>query len=237
MYKNIIRFIIIVVILLLVFGGCKNQIKDKIITSLGGYTQVTYKQSVDTLISKFDSIYIEYDSVRTYAELGEQRLLSNYKLQIDKNKHLSQALTKALSKGKIVVTNQIGVLRDTILDRIYTQSNRISDTLIEGNIVTYINPLTCEIMSQNFDYKPKFPIIVKEYVTIEKTIEKTLSNKKTFNIGGGLTVTNKKDIGVLGVYQFPNLIQIQGGYTWDITKDLNTVPKNNTLSVSIIKLF
>ena len=58
--KRIVQGILIVVLILLLLHSCEGC-KGKIIEGLGGYTEKTYKETIDTLEVRRDSIFYKYD--------------------------------------------------------------------------------------------------------------------------------------------------------------------------------
>lgn len=223
--KRIVQGILIIVLILLLLHSCEGC-KGKIIEGLGGYTEKTYKETIDTLEVRRDSIFYKYDSLKTVVDkIVEPKVLINYVPTYKKP-------TSTSTKGK---PNQQP--KPTPIDSVYAYYQPISDTLIEGKITTIVNIGNSKIVAQSLEYKPKFPIIVKEYVTIEKTKEVTIANKPKNRIGLGLGAASNNTIGATGVFQTKKLWQYQAGYSWG-NQNLNPAnSKVGIIEVKIIKLF
>ncbi len=223
--KSLVQGIIIVGLLWLLWTLGEQWLRPFVIKQLGGYTSKEYKETVDTLEIRRDSIMWKYANLETKVENLSEPVVQ-YKYVYTK------PLSSTLTKGKQIPTAQEAIT----VDKVYTYSQSITDTLIDGNIKTVINLADCKIIEQSLNYKPKFPIIVKEYITIEKTKETTLSNKRTL-LGVGIVGNSKAGIGILGVYQTKNLWQIQAGYHLTSKRLLIEDTNKKEVSLAIIKLF
>ena len=223
--KRIVQGILIVVLILLLLHSCESC-KGRIIEGLGGYTEKTYKETIDTLEVRRDSIFYKYDSLKIIVDkIVEPKVLIKYIPTEVKT-------TSSSTKGKL---NQQP--EPAPIDSVYAYYQPISDTLIEGKITTIVNIGNSKIVAQNLEYKPKFPIIVKEYITIEKTKETTIANKPKNRVGIGLGAASNNTIGATGVFQTKKLWQYQAGYSWG-NQNLNPVNSQvGIIEVKIIKLF
>ena len=226
-----VRGIIILIILWLLWTMGGTWLKPTIIKGLGGYTNSEYKETVDTLEIQRDTIYLKYSKLETLVENMQEPIIKYKYKYIDKSVVQKGKESSSTTKGKQSLDPPI--MQE--VDSVYAYSQVVGDSLIDGNIHTIINLSNCKIIEQKLIYKPKFPIIVKETITIEKTKETTLENKKT-NIGFGGTATSRATIGVLGVYQTKELWQIQLGYNW-VNKRIIDDKNKTEVSLSIIKLF
>jgi hypothetical protein len=223
--KRIVQGIIVVVAIILLSKSCEGC-KGRIIEGLGGYTEKTYKETIDTLEVRRDSIFYKYDSLKTVVDkVVEPKVL--YKYVPVQGKQPTTSI-----KGKTPTT-----IPTAPIDSVYAYYQPLSDTLISGKITTIVSLKDCKIVEQSLEYKPKFPIIVKEYITIEKTKETTIANKPKNRVGIGLGAATNNTIGATGVFQTKKLWQYQVGYNWG---NLQIIPDKTTsgiIEVKIIKLF
>lgn len=223
--KRIIQGIVIIVVILLLLQACEGC-KGKVIEALGGYTEKTYKETIDTLEVRRDSIFYKYDSIKTVVDkIVEPKVIYKYVPVGGKN-----STSTIKGKGRTTIPNPP-------IDSVYAYYQPISDTLIEGKITTIVSLQNSKIVEQSLEYKPKFPIIVKEYITIEKTKEITIANKPKNRVGIGIGAATNNTIGATGVFQTKKLWQYQAGYSWG---NLNIIPDKNQMGiieVKIIKLF
>lgn len=207
--RNIVTILTIIVILLTITN---TKIKNFIIKSLGGYTEIVETTTIDTLEIKVDTTAIINYWVKANAQLFEPKIVKQIITEYD---------TIKIDTGNIIIPI------DNIVE-LYSYSNSISDSLIDGNINTFIDFNNNKIVSQNLDYKPKFPIIITKTIPIIKTV--TQEYKNPYNIGIGGKLTTLGDYGVIGAYQTNKGWQLQGGYTFSN----NT---SNYIEVGIIKFF
>lgn len=226
--RAIVRTIIIIIILWLIWTLGKDWLRPTIIKGLGGYTNREYKETVDTLSIQRESIMYKYANLETLVEnMQEAKVVYKYKYK-DRYKDSTSSTTKG---------NQSPNAHDIYeADSVYVYTQGISDTLIDGKIRTVIDMSNCKIVEQSLNYKPKFPIIVKETVTIEKVKETTLSNKKA-HIGIGGVVSSKANVGVVVAYQTKSLLQFQVGYNLINNQVVTDKTRKNEISIGIIKLF
>lgn len=217
--RNVI-VISIAILIALLLQCCGRNVKGGLIRSLGGYTQQDVKETIDTISIKTDTVFYAGDTIRTIIEVIKEPIL------VTKWKNQSQSSFK----GKLNPENPL-------IDSVYVYNQPVSDTLIEGNIKTIVNLKTSKIVQQSLDYKPKFPIFINKTITIEKVIEKTLTNPPRNKYGIGITGTNQAEVGGLLVFQTKKNWQYQGGYLLGANKALNNDYKQGTITVSIIKLF
>ena len=223
--KRIVQGIIAVVVIVLLMQACKGC-KDNVIEALGGYTEKTYKETIDTLEIRRDSIFYKYDSIKTVVDnIVEPKVITKYV-------PIGNSSTATSTKGKGFKQPQ-----PTPIDSVYAYFQPISDTLIEGKITTIVNLQNSKIVEQSLEYKPKFPIIVKEYITIEKTKEVTIANKPKNRVGLGLGAATNNTIGATGVFQTKKLWQYQVGYNWGNTQIIPNQQTQGIIEVKIIKLF
>lgn len=225
---NIIRGIVFLFILGVIWLIGKDWLKPNLIKALGGYTAKDYKETVDTLSIQRDSFYAKYARLTLKVETikpAEVIYVPKYIKSTDNN-------TSIPPKGK-----QQNLPSDKVeIDSIYRYFQAISDSLIDGNIETIIDPINCKMTSQSLVYTPKFPTIVKETITLEKTKETTLYDKPKAKIGIGINGTTDKKVGGILLYQTPKGIQFQGGIQFN-TKDFIPNKNKKEFSVGIIKLF
>lgn len=216
--KRIGRVIIVAILIWLMFIFLGDWVKPKVIKALGGFTAVEYKTTIDTLEIKYDSIFYKYNTVKGKVDTIYEPIIV-YKDKI-----------KVVIKD--VVTGEV-TENETTFDRLYSYQNPYNDTLISGIITTKVNLNDCKIVFQGLEYKPKFPIIVKEYITIEKKVIETLYDKPSAKIGIGALSTFKGNVTAVGVYQTPSNWQYIGGYTKDVTNPID----KGAVTIGIIKLF
>jgi hypothetical protein len=222
--KNIARIVIIIILLLFVFHLAKDWLRPKIIKTLGGYTDKEVSSKIDTLERRYDTLYFDYQNIISNASISKRDTLTNYVIKWE---------TKFINSGQIFTKDTI-----TRISEAYISFNTIDDTLISGKIKTVINASNCEIVEQNLDYKPKFPTLVKEYITVKETITETLTNEPKIKLGIGADATFNRDFSLFGVYQSKNNWQIQGGYQWNTeTFDRNNIRNTGAIKVGLVKLF
>jgi len=229
--KNKILNIVIIVIVILLLLRCDNKvIKNKIITSLGGYTEKEYAKSIDTFRR----------TVKIYADSTKRLVLNVNELntrKIDSNYRVTRTPTLSTIGNRNNKQN-IPMQVDSVISVAYTTLNTVSDTLIHGTIKTVINAQNCEIVEQSFEYQPKFPILVKEYITIKEKETEVISNKNKNKIGIGSNADSNGNIGVFGVYQTKSNWQVQGGVLQSINKDvLSNTSNPRYIQIGIVKLF
>lgn len=216
--KRIGRVIIVVILIWLMFIFLGDWVKPKLIKVLGGYTASEYTTTVDTLETRYDSIFYKYKTVKGKVDtIYEPKIV--YKDRI-----------KVVTKD--AVTGDVSVI-DSTFERVYSYQNPYNDTLINGIITTKVSLNDCKIVFQGLEYTPKFPIIVKEYITIEKKVTETLFDKPKAKIGIGALSTFKGNVTAVGVYQTPSDWQYIGGYTKDVTNSID----RGAVTIGIIKLF
>jgi len=228
--NKIIRYAIIgVAILLLLFLIFGNWFKPWLITQLGGYTKQETTSRIDTISIVSDTTKIKYAELLIKVD----SLLARKEV---KNYVYTYPTTVINSDGsKTTVTHT-----DT-LPLVYSHENPYRDSLIDGKILTVINPIDCKIIAQSLLYTPKFPQYITNTITVKETVTNTLSKEERALIGIGINVNNDNYAGLRAVYQTKNKWQFQGGYdiNTNATKNSDIVidrPKG-VVSLSLIKLF
>lgn len=216
--KRIIQVIGVVILIWLLFVFLGDWAKPKLIKVLGGYTAREYTTTIDTLETRYDSIFYKYKTVKGKVDtIYEPKIVYKDRIKV---------ITKDPISGSV---SEI----DSTFERVYSYQNPYNDTLISGIITTKVNLNDCKIVFQGLEYTPKFPIIVKEYITIEKKITETLFDKPKAKIGLGALGSFKGNVTALGVYQTPSNWQYIGGYTKDVTNPID----KGAVTVGLIKLF
>ena len=219
--RRSVQAIMILILIWLLWSFGNYWLRPMIIKGLGGYTARQVQERIDTLEVKRDTVWLKHKEVETkVVNIEKPVVVYKYKTLPNPN-----------------TTGKNSPSSSSLLDSVYTYSHVISDTLINGNIETVVNPIDCKIIAQKLKYKPKFPIIVKEYITVEKTKTETLYDKPKAKIGIGLTGTSNNEIGGLGVYQTSKNWQIQGGYIKSLNSNVYSSNTSGNITVSIIKLF
>jgi hypothetical protein len=208
--KRNITTILVVLILLLLLGNTK--VKNFAIKALGGYVIQETTITIDTVSIKIDTSAIIDEWRSLNVELFSPVIVIDTTI-IKKDTTINNIPTTTL-----VVT----------LDSLSKYQNTVSDSLIDGVITTIIDYRKRKLLSQNFDYKAKFPRFITKTITVEKNTTTTLKNP--YNIGLGTKINTLGDIGVLGAYQTNKGWQFQGSYNFGA----NT---NNYIDVGIIKFF
>lgn len=207
--KNIIP-ILIVLVLLLLLGNVK--VRNFTIKALGGYTEQETITTIDTTSIKVDTTYIIDKWISANVNLFKPTIIKDTTINID---------TTIINMDTIINYN-------VNINDLYKYENTVSDSLIDGIITTLIDFKNSKLLSQNFDYKPKFPKFITKTVTIEKVTTNTLKNQ--YNIGLGAKLNTLGDIGILGAYQTNKGWQFQGSYNFGAIT-------NNYIDVGIIKFF
>ena len=206
--KNLVP-ILVVLILLLLLGNIK--VRNFTIKALGGYVEQETTVTIDTTITVDTSAIID-KWVSANVELFKPIIIKDTTINVD---------TTIINMDTIINYN-------VNINDLYKYENTISDSLIDGIITTLIDFKNQKLLSQNFDYKPKFPKFITKTITVEKNTTTTLKNQ--YNIGVGAKLNTLGDIGVIGAYQTNKGWQFQGGYNFGA----NT---NNYIEVGIIKFF
>ena len=235
-WKRIGFIILITILILLLLNQCGSEIRSWSIKQLGGYTKSEYKETIDTLSIKYDTLFTNYSKLQIQAEIGEQKLLNNHKIKLPINVGNKVISTSSPLKGKTTETQPKTVYQDSIVSAVYAQINPVSDSLIDGNITSYVNPSDCKIIAQSLDYTLKKPTIVKT-ITIEKSKETTLSDKPIPKIGIGVKGSTNYYFGLLGAYQTKTNWQFQGGYVWNTNTELSPDKNKGVITFGILKLF
>lgn len=220
-YTNI-KVIVAIIVTIILLAKCSGDWKGKVINTLGGYTARDVKTTIDTISIKRDTVWAKPDTIRLKAE----------KIVVPQvvYKYVPTPSTSS-SKGEPLPP----------LDSVYVYNQPFSDTLINANIKTVVNINNAKIVAQNLEYTPKFPTIVKEYITIKETTTETLYNKPRNKIGIGISGSNNNQIGGTGVFQTKKDWQYQVNYSWGSGTLIPTQDyikgNNGVVTVSIIKLF
>lgn len=207
--KNIVP-ILIVLVLLLLLGNIK--VRNFAIKALGGYVEQETITTIDTTSIKVDTTFIIDKWISANVELFNPTIIKDTTINVD---------TTIINLDTIINYN-------VSINDLYKYENTISDSLIDGIITTLIDFKNQKLLSQNFDYKPKFPKFITKTITVEKNTTTTLKNK--YNVGVGAKLNTLGDIGVLGAYQTNKGWQFQGAYNFGA----NT---NNYIDIGIIKFF
>jgi hypothetical protein len=188
-----------IVILFLLLFLLKDWVTPTVINALGGYTNKEVSRKIDTLQSTFDTIRANYERRLVKAE--------NF-TKVKDTEYIDRVIIKYVDKEG----NIKEVEKDIKLDSVYRYTSIVNDSLIEGTIYTVINAKNYDMVAQNLDYKPKFPIIVKEYIPIKETITETLSTPKKPEIGIGVKANTLQGAGIGLLYQTKDNWQFQAGY-------------------------
>lgn len=216
--KDNIKYILIIGCILLVgyFIIFSNKTKNFIIKSLGGYTFLEYSETIDTLSINIDTTLIINEWVSANVELFKPII--------------KQDTSIIIRKDTTIINNDTTIILSPVIEinKLSEFSSIISDSLLEGKITTIIDFNKQKLLSQDFDYKPKFPKFITKTITIEKVIEKEYKNQ--YNIGIGGKANTIGDLGIIGAYQNNKGWQFQGSYNFSD----NT---NNYIEVGIIKFF
>lgn len=211
--KNIKYIIIVAIAAFFIFMLMNNRIKNQLIRSLGGYTHQETTIRIDTGEIVIDTTLIIDRWISTHAELLEPTIIKEDSIIY---------IPKYIEGDTIYIDS-------TTVRELYKYENPISDSLIDGIITTLIDFNNFEIVKQNLDYKPKFPIIITKTIPITKTITNTIENHR--NIGIGADINTLGDYSIIGAYQNNKGWQFQGAY------QINKSVPNNEIRVGIIKFF
>jgi hypothetical protein len=212
--RQILRSLLLLLVLYFLIHLGKDWFIPQIIKGLGGYTAKETKTVIDTTSIRRDTIYLPS--------------------KIRKVKVIIKDPTK-----KVILVKESLTSLDTIkTKKIYEYNLALNDSLIEGNINTTVDLVSGKILTQDLKYYPKFPIIIKEYVNVEKKITETLFDKPRVHIGGGIIGSANGTLGGVVVYQTRKKVQFQVGYSIYVTPTSAIIPRDNSvISFSIIKLF
>jgi hypothetical protein len=211
------RWIIIILVLWFIIHLSKSWLRPFIIEQLGGFTEKQIETKIDTVSITIDSIFPP--KIERHIDVK------------DINKPVVEYTSNTTTKG----IHEEFILKS---DSIYRYNTAISDSLIDGNIITTISLKDCKLLSQSLNYTPKFPIFIEKTINVEKTNTEILNNKDRVRIGVGITGTSNKNIGGLLIYQSLKHTQIQLGYQRNLDNlIINTGSNKDIVSLSIIKLF
>lgn len=208
--KNNIVPILGVLVLLLLLGNVR--VRNFTIKILGGYVIQEVITTIDTTSVKVDTTFIIDKWINANVELFKPIIIKDTTINVD---------TTIINMDTIINYN-------VNINDLYKYENTISDSLIDGIITTLIDFKNQKLLSQNFDYKPKFPKFITKTITVEKNTTTTLKNQ--YNIGVGAKLNTLGDIGVIGAYQTNKGWQFQGAYNFGSTT-------KNYVDVGIIKFF
>lgn len=216
--KIIVSLISAVVIILLLFL-VKDTWRGYVIESLGGYTKKEQTVIVDTLPSIIDTIYLP-----SKTEYVEVPIL----------------IPDIIIKDTIIYKNKEGDNITSIRDSTLTYVNLFEDSLIKGNITTKIDLFDCTMIKQDFNYNRKDTFKIIERIPIKERIETVVEKDNRNKLGVGVSANNLGAIGVGGVYQLKNNLQIQLNY--GILGGNNKIQVgNNTydkvITIGVYKLF
>lgn len=174
--KDIVYLGIIILILII----AKDWIKDKVISSLGGFTDKEVKVKVDSTyqVGKVDTIALFNHYVKTQGINLNPEGKTVYKY-----KYLNP-ITK----------------EEVVSDSIREFKVSITDSLIEGTL-TVFNSFKGDLLNTLLDYKPKFPKFITRVDTLKiyTNITETLSNKRGL-IGIGVGYSSLQYPSILGSY-------------------------------------
>lgn len=221
---NLQNLLIAIIIILLLFIA-RHWLKDKIITSLGGYThkEVVTDTIVDYKVGKIDTLAIFNHFVKT------KGIVLNPKPEIIYRDKYSNP-----------VSEDSGVISDSIKKYNVT----IKDSLIDGTF-TVFNNFKGDLLDSYLDYKPLFPKYIARTDTIIKTITntETLSNKRNL-LGIGVGYNNLQYASLLGSWTTKNKWQIIYEYGKPLNKTKQIIEGNtfqletdDLHSIKIIKHF
>lgn len=226
--NNILKNSLIIILILLLWQLSKNWLSPFLIKQLGGYTSIEYKETIDTLNIKYDSIYIKYKNKITKVDTLNNYVYVPFNIKSKDN-------TSILPKGELENLKTI-FKSDSTFTGVYITNNPINDSIIEGKIKTVINPSNCQIIAQNLEYTPKIPIIVEKTITVEKIIEKILKDNRN-KIGFGIETTSSKRIGIQTLYQTKTNWQFQIGLLYNTTNNYTVDNNTKEIKIGITKLF
>ena len=234
-FKRILQVIVIILLLITIWYIGKDWLRPKVIKALGGYTAMEHRETIDTLNTKYDSIYFKFDSLNSEVfilndvNFKKDNTIKYYKeLNLNNRKRLNDIIIHHNGKDFIKIDSTFANTSDYDLD--------VTDSLIKGHIRTSINLNDCSVIAQSLNYIPLFPKIITKTVTVEKTIQNILSDKPKGYIGIGITSTSDNSVGGVILYQTSNKWQFQAGYN----KYLSTspaIPTKGNVQLGIIKLF
>ena len=218
--KDIVYVIIIIAILII----AKDWIKDKLISSLGGFTDKEVETKVDSTYQegKIDTIALFNHYVQT------QGINLNPKGTIEYRYKYLDPVTDV----------------EMVSDSIKKFDVTVNDSLIDGTF-TVFNNFKGDLLNSFFNYKAKFPkyITGTDTVRIGTTTTETLSNKRGL-IGIGVGYNNLQFPSVLGSYTTKNKWQFIYEYGKPMKEAIQIIdgapfktPKQDLHSLKILKHF
>lgn len=212
-----IRDAVYITILIVILFLAKDYFKDKIITTLGGYTDKEVKVKIDSTykVGKLDTIAVFNHYVKTKGINLNPKARVIY---IDKPNNRKQKIKDSLKQFEVKI-------KDSLLDGTFTINNRFNG----------------DLENSFFNYKPKFPKYITRVDTVFKTkiITETLINKRSkVSFGAGYDLSNQ-NIQLLGGYTFKNDLQVLYEYETPLNNDLinGILPKQKSHSVKLIYNF
>lgn len=175
-FKDIIYLIIIVFIIILV----RDNFKNMIITSLGGFTHKEVTTKIDSVykLGKIDTLKVFNHYVKTKGIILNPEPVIKYRWRY-KNPDTKEEVE---------------------IDSIKKFNIKIKDSLIDGNF-KIINSFTGNLLFSDFKYKPLYPKLIRRVDTVEinTTTTNTLSSK-TNKFGIGIGINSLQSPSLLGSF-------------------------------------
>lgn len=217
--KNL-KTILYIILLLFLILFLKNNFKNMIIKSLGGYVNKETIIEIDTFytVGKVDTLAVFNHYVKTKGIILNPTPEIRYKWL------------------KVLPDTQ----EEVVIDSIKEFNVQIKDSLLDGTF-KIINDFKGNLVDNEFNYKPLFPKYIRRVDTVKiiKTVTNTLNNQSS-KIGIGVGYNNLQSLSVLGSYTTKDDWQ----FIYEVGKNVNDIPinlgnlnVNTTHSIKIIKHF
>lgn len=215
--KNFKDIIYIIIILFIGFI-LRENLKDRLITSLGGYTNKEVSIKIDSTYKagKVDTIAVFNHYVKT------KGIILNPKPRI------------------VYKWRKPNTPKGSEIDSIKRFDVAVKDSLIDGTF-SIVNGFNGDLLDNSFKYKPLFPKYITrvDTVKIHTTKTETLTNESA-KFGVGIGYNNLQYPSILGSFTTKNNWQFLYEYGKDINSNpiiFNNKPVSATHSLKIIKNF
>jgi len=206
-------------ILLFLLGTNIDSSRKFIIRSLGGYTDKVQIHTIDTLEIEVDTLKL----IEEWKKLNPD--------SIKRTTIINNEVIDTIALDTLVLDIQ-GIIVDSTYIYKWAEIYKsfIEDSLIKGEIETKVDIMTGKLLYQNFDYKPKFPIIIEKKIPILETITETISNDYKYGIGG--STNNLGHMSIIGAYQNKN------GWQYNVSYEFpNKYIDTGSIRVGVLKFF
>lgn len=145
---------------------------------------------------------------------GPEGHLGETTIDTIKTTHIDTVIFEKTITKTCTILDTIQIMEQTDGTFIYKYVTDISDSLIEGKIITEVTD-SMELLSQHIDYIPKFPKYINRVDSVIITKETFLERPKRITLALGLNSTFGKQYYVVGPsleLQLKDKVNINAGY-------------------------